>query len=61
MSAIIVIKILLGLRVQSVAKGFIQILTGDISEVCRGAIVLEAYCKMDFQKGTTSSSSSKVS
>jgi hypothetical protein len=32
---------LMGLHVQSVSKGFIQILTDNISEVCRGTIMLE--------------------
>jgi hypothetical protein len=34
----------------SVAKGFIHILTDDISEVCRGAIMLEPNFTTDFQK-----------
>jgi hypothetical protein len=32
----------------SVAKGFIKILTDDISAVCRGAIMLEPHFTRDF-------------
>jgi hypothetical protein len=41
------------------SKGFIQILTDDISAVCRGAITLEPHSRRTY-KGTTSSSSGKV-
>jgi hypothetical protein len=33
-----------------VAKGFIQILKDDISDVCRGTIMLEPHFTMDFQQ-----------